>query len=557
MLFSDFTLKFVYTSDGRTVETDKNDDTVSFIVSGDGSRYTLRVNAKKKISAVSAELIASRDYSDGEVFFGAGYQSWTTSREYRRGDRQKGLRLPAHIPVVRQFAAPTGDYDFVRYGRGLYHSHCYTYFRRGDDLEFFGSLDEKSGFTVFYADMNEGIFAVSKDVEGLRFEGEYVLFDLVRFTGGYDEVFDAYFAAYPYKRPHTADRLAGYTSWYNYFQKIDEKIIMRDLDGMYSAAESAANIFQIDDGYESFVGDWLKVDGKKFPRGMKYIADEIHSRGYRAGIWLAPFAAQFKARIVGEHPDWFVRGRNGKMLIGGFAWNGFYVLDHEKAEVREYIKKVFDTVFDEWGYDMVKLDFLYSACILPRNGKTRGRLMHEAMEFLRECVRDKMLLGCGVPMASSFGFVDACRISCDVELSFADKFYVSCTNQEIISAKNAMNNSVFRRHLDGRAFLNDPDVFFLRDGGMKPADFTWEQKLLLARVNSMFGSVLFVSDDAGEYDAAKREAMLNAFRPFGGKVHRAERTSKDVIRVDYTENGVDKRLIFNLATGEYTDRAVK
>ena len=72
-------------------------------------------------------------------------------------------------------------------------------------------------------------------------------------------------------------------------------------------------------------------------------------------------------------------------------------------------------------------------------------------------------------------------------------------NNELPSAQNAINNSMFRRHLNDRAFLNDPDVFFLRDHNLT---FTWEQKLLLAKINNLFGRVLFVSDDAGEYSEA-------------------------------------------------------
>ena len=73
---------------------------------------------------------------------------------------------------------------------------------------------------------------------------------------------------------------------------------------------------------------------------------------------------------------------------------------------------------------MVKLDFLYSEAMQPRNGKSRGQIMCEAMDFLRECVgEEKLILGCGVPLGPSFGVVDACRISCDVDLKYLPKYY--------------------------------------------------------------------------------------------------------------------------------------
>lgn len=166
-------------------------------------------------------------------------------------------------------------------------------------------------------------------------------------------------------------------------------------------------------------------------------------------------------------------------------------------------------MLNDWGYDMVKLDFLYSQCRTPRDNKTRGTIMCEAMDFLRECVGDKIILSCGVPLGPAFGVVDACRISCDVDLSYGGKFYNSMSiNNELPSAQNAINNSMFRRHLNGRAFLNDPDVFFLRDHNLT---FTWEQKLLLAKINNLFGRVLFVSDDAG---GIQRSGARSAQRDF-------------------------------------------
>ena len=563
MNVKDYVLKVVYEYDGQTRWLiDENDEILSFTETGDESHIKLTVHAKAPVKIQRAELIYDHHFDSEEWFYGGGYQSWSTSREYKRGDRQYGLRFPCNfIPLAKTFAAASGDSYFAEYGKDLYHSNTYTYLRKGEYLDFFGTLNDRTGYTVFYADMRENIFAIEKDVEGVTIQGEYELFDIMYCNGTYDQVFDKYFEEYPRKATGRVDHLAGYTSWYNYFQNITEDIIIRDLNGLYEKAGDKANIFQIDDGYESMVGDWLTLK-PEFPNGMGYIADEIHKKGYKAGIWLAPFAAQFKAQLVKEHPDWFLRDERGKMLIGGFAWNGFYVLDIEKQEVREYIKHVFDVVFNEWHYDMVKLDFLYAVAIQPRLNKSRGQLMHEAMDFLRECCGDKIILGCGVPLSASFGVVDACRISCDVELSFKDKFYTKITNPEIVSAKMAMNNSIFRRHLNGRIFANDPDVFFLRDDGMKPAQYTWGQKKLLARINNMFGSVLFVSDNAGGYDDDKVEVLHNSFKKFEGKVLSAEyvtnkASGEEFIAIVYQENDEKRCLMYNTLTGKNTDYPVK
>ncbi len=525
----------------------------SVITVNDESGVKLTLIPSRPITLISASLEFWHEYEKNEKFFVNGYQSWTTSGEMSAEDIYRGTTPLAGVTkYTKDMAITSGDYAFTRYEPrpGFFHSFTYTYLRRGDEFELFGSLNERNGYTVFYSDMEKHIFSVEKDVEGLTISEPYEMFDIVRVVGGYDEVFDKYFAAMSLPAKKRVDRLTGYTSWYNYFQKIDENIILRDLKGL-SRAHDSVNIFQIDDGYEPFVGDWLDYNGRDFPNGMKTIADAVHREGYLAGIWLAPFNVQRgKSRILKEHPDWLIRNPDGKPQLGCVAWGGAYTLDIYNSEVREHLKKVFDTVLNDWGYDMVKLDFLYSQCRTPRDNKTRGTIMCEAMDFLRECVGDKIILGCGVPLGPAFGVVDACRISCDVDLSYGGKFYNSMSiNNELPSAQNAINNSMFRRHLNGRAFLNDSDVFFLRDHNLT---FTWEQKLLLAKINNLFGRVLFVSDDAGEYSEAELEVLKETFRESDAKILDVKCVGARAdgnYEIKFIENGEEKLLYFNLFTG--------
>ena len=558
MNIKDYTLKIGYRLDGKYQEESVDSCDIKngysdeiFDVRDEGGENAVKivVNAKKAVKAELAELIYDHYYEQTERFFANGFQSWTSSREYKRNDVQYGLRTLSKLPIARTFSGASGDYAFTEYGKDLYHSFSYTYFRIDEKVELVGSLNERTGYTIFYADYAQNIFAAVKDVEGLTLDGEYQLFDIVRVQGTYDEAFDKYFELYPRKNTGRVKHLAGYTSWYNYYQNINEEIILRDLQGLARAGKNA-NIFQIDDGYETKVGDW-DMDTVKFPNGLAPIVDRIHEQGLMAGLWYAPFAAQFKANVIKNHPDWLIRNKHGRPVISGIAWGGFYALDFEKEEVREYIKAFFDKVFNEWHFDMVKLDFLYAAAIEPRNGKTRGQLMCEAMDFLRECCGDKIILGCGVPLAPAFGVVDACRISCDVENTFKEKFYVKVTNQEIISAKMAMVNSIYRRHLNGRIWANDPDVFFLRDDGMKKAGYTLQQKKLLAKVNHIFGDVLFVSDNVGAYDDVKMQILLDAYRKFDGKVLSAEHIAPEILKVVFEEDGRKQMLVFDDLSGDY------
>ena len=521
---------------------------------GNDSGIKAVLHPKMPFEIVSAKVDFLHEYAPGDLVYSAGYQSWTTVKEYAANEYCRDIIPLAMGKTLRHYAGISADDEIVgKYPEkpGMIHSVTYTYIKNGEDMILMGSMDEKYGYTIFRTDMNKGSFSIERDTKGVFVRGgSYDLFDVRFFKGGYDEVFDGYFGAMNLRKP-AIDHLAGYTSWYNYFQKIDENIILRDLDGLDRVSDKVS-IFQIDDGYETFVGDWLDPCDK-FPNGMKYIADKVHAKGYLAGIWLAPFNVQIKSRTFKEHPDWILRDEKGKPVMGCMGWGGAYTLDFYKPEVKAHIRHFFDVILNDWGFDMVKLDFLYSECHTARYGKSRGQIMCEAMDFLRECCGDKLILGCGLPIGASFGRVDACRISCDADLKYSGKFYNKLhVNNEIPSAVNAINNSIFRRHLNGRVFVNDPDVFFLRDNNL---DYTDEQKLLLATINNMFGNVLFVSDNAGDYDEYKCGIVSHMFTKSDFKIKDAGYIGSECVRITIDGQNGDRIFKFNIRTGEVYDDA--
>lgn len=514
-------------------------------------KIALFITPKVEMNMLNISLDTSRPVQEGEVFYGNGFQAWTTSREYGKDDVSEVFCSPVRniAKIVDDYETASGDYRFCELdkGAGHFHSWTYTYYKKDGVLDFFGSTSERNGYTCYTADMVAGTFTIRKEIEGkvLAAGERYEVMTVLRFAGTYDEVFDKYFAAIGVTNAPKVDHLSGYTSWYNYFTHISEEIIVRDLEGLGRAGDTA-NIFQIDDGYEYTVGDWLETTDK-FPNGMKYLADKIHEKGYLAGLWLAPFNCTKKSKMYKAHKDWVIK-ENGKPVIGTIAWGGAYVFDMYNEEFRAYIKEVFRNVFDVWGFDMVKLDFLYSQAMFPRNGKTRGEIMCDAVDFLRELVGDKLFLGCGVPHGAGFGVFDACRVGCDV----AKQYKGTIVNRmkfaaEVPSAQCSIVNAIFRRHLNGRAFINDPDVFFLRDFNIS---FTMDQKLLLGFVNHLCGDVLFVSDDVGRYGEDEVKYVKYFFGKSDAKIIDANYVGKDEIELIFAKDGQENTLHFNLKTGE-------
>ena len=301
--------------------------------------------------------------------------------------------------------------------------------------------------------------------------------------------------------------MAGYSSWYNRYEDISQQSIRNDLEGCRGMLQPG-DLFQIDDGWEPAVGDWLEPDYLKFPDGMRQAAREIHREGFLAGLWLAPFVAKKGSRVWKEHPDWFLQV-DGRPWYCGINWGGFYSLDIDNPEVIAYLERVFDQVFNQWGYDLVKLDFLYAAAPFGNERETRAGRMIRAMELLRRLCGDKLILGCGVPVMPAFGLVDYCRISCDVGLDWDGSKLMQLTHRERVSTRQAIGNTIFRRQLNGRAWLNDPDVFFLRDENIQ---LTPEQKHVLATVNSLFGGMLLHSDDMAKWSEEAKAAYRQLLR---------------------------------------------
>lgn len=542
-----YKLNFSYKTGKEIKTTEMSNDDVSFDLRQSANGLKLTVIPKKQISDISFYLERNYEYQTDSRFFANGFQSWTDTKEFTRNEMMadEGLigrgifgKSPFGINLV-------GNYTFVKQPKeyGNFHAFSFAYVRNDKNVDLFGSLNDRTGYTIIYADMNKNTLRFSKDVEGIKITEPYELLDLYFDNGGYDEVFDRYFAKMNVK-PLTDKKIKGYTSWYNYYQKISEDIILRDLESI-SKKTDKVNTFQIDDGYQTAVGDWLSINKTKFPNGLKPIVEKIHAKGWQAGLWLAPFGAQKGSKLACEHPDWLVKGKNGKPIMVGANWGGFYAIDIDNADARAYIKNVFDTVLNDWGFDLVKLDFLYATAVVPLYNKTRGQLAYESIDFLRECVGDKQILGCGVQQMPCFGKVEYMRIGADMALGWKHKFFRNLTHREDVSTPNAIHNSVYRRCLNGRAFLCDPDVFLLRKTNIH---FTPEQQKVLAKFIKLFGSVLFMSDNVDEYDDEQLAVFNDTLADDDMQIVAINETNNKLF-IDYTQNGEPHTLGFCVTDG--------
>lgn len=128
----------------------------------------------------------------------------------------------------------------------------------------------------------------------------------------------------------------GWSSWNTFALKINEEVICGQADEMVKLGLDKAGYkyINIDDGYWDGRGKDgnLIVNKKLFPNGMKHVADYIHSKGLKAGIY-------------SDAGDNTCGSGNGKYAYGV----GVGLAGHEYQDCKLY--------FNDWDYDFIKVDY--------------------------------------------------------------------------------------------------------------------------------------------------------------------------------------------------------
>ena len=548
-------LTLTYKVNGLT-KTSSDNETEDYklnIDSGDG-RTIIRIFPKKELGLLGAYFDIPHKYTKDECVYLNGYQSWTDTREFDINEDVKSLDRsilnkhikrcgPLHKKVMDMFHFKEyGDEIFKKYHLRVLHGYTFSYIRNKTNNEsiLYGSRNCFNAFLIINHDIKHDRIRLESDINGRVIDKEFTLFDFVELKGNYLTITNEYLSFYKNKRD--IKPLRGYTSWYNHYQNINEEIVLKNLDSIDS---SHYDLFQIDDGSESFVGDWLDIDANKFPNGLKPIVDKIHQKGLKAGIWLAPLVAEKNSKLFKEHPD-FIYRENGKEVYAGCNWSGDCPLDIRNPEVIEYIKKVL-YYYKDLGFDFFKLDFLYASCLVKDKSETRAETMHRMMELIRnELGEDALILVCGVPLSSCFGLTDYARIGPDVSLKFDDAFYMKLFHRERISTKITLVNTIYRSYFNKVAFLNDPDVYLLRDDNI---ELNEKQKQSLVILNHLCGSLWMTSDDVSKYDEAKKKQLEEAKQYVGSEITDI-RKNKSIIDIDFINKDKKYTLRYLIKKGE-------
>ncbi len=248
----------------------------------------------------------------------------------------------------------------------------------------------------------------------------------------------------------------GWCSWYGYYHDITERAV-RDELALIDRHELAVDTVQLDDGYQTGIGDWLSRRTDAFPHPLPDLAARIAETGRSAGLWTAPFLVGADSELARDHPDWLVGGAEAADEHWG---QRIGVLDVTHPDAAEHLQTVFRTLTG-WGFTYHKVDFLYGGALPGRRhiDVTALEAYGIGLQLLREAIGpEAVLLGCGAPLLPSIGRVDAMRISPDIDPHFEPP--LGDVSQP--SGRGAVLMGRARAWQHGRWWVNDPDCITVR-----------------------------------------------------------------------------------------------
>jgi len=453
-----------------------------------------------ELEAAGMFITSGFDRTAQARFFKHGYQSWSGSFPIRVGDlsaeryekRARLTRVNHQSEVVRPPDAPEAAT-----------SELFTILERSDGERLLaGFLEGATSLTTLTVRSPDAIAAralldgiqlapgATRAIAPLYLERSRDPAGVLaaRWAGKLGEAMGARTRA-PFRR--------GWCSWYHYFHGITEDALRKNLRALAALRSSfPIEVVQLDDGFQSALGDWDETN-RKFPSGLAKIGAEIRAAGFEAGIWTAPFLAARDSRLMRDHPDWLIRDEGGAPLPAGYNpnWTGHddksaYALDASHPALRDHLETLFGKLVHEFGYSYLKLDFLYAAAVEGlRHGRTwtRAETLRQGLAAIRAGAGDDaFILGCGCPLGAAVGMVDGMRIGPDVSP------YWGSGGAGDPSTVHALDAIIARSFMHRRLWLNDPDCLMLR---ARETQLSADERLALASVIAGSGGMLLISDD--------------------------------------------------------------
>jgi Melibiase len=265
-----------------------------------------------------------------------------------------------------------------------------------------------------------------------------------------------------------------WTSWSSYYETVTENDIVRNTDWLAAHLKPYGfQYVQLDDGYDRdkhgahyWIENWNQA---QFPHGPQWLANYIHSRGLKAGIWLVPNAY---AGVVQQHPDWYLYAKQVNRSLDNSTHSIDFnrmidrktkmvldyntpALDPTNPQALQLVKQIFTTL-DDWGFDYYKLD---GEGELPKYVPSvdRSRLHRPSIDFI-DNYRDRLKIIRDA--VGSTRFIEACPMGTPLNgIGYVDSYFNGADDYSNWQGMYAVLGSI-----NANAFLNHLLVYVMPDG---------------------------------------------------------------------------------------------
>ena len=201
--------------------------------------------------------------------------------------------------------------------------------------------------------------------------------------------------------------IMGWASWNAYHPNISEAEILSQAERLveYGLADLGYTFVNIDDGWQyGRVDGVVQINEERFPNGMKYMSDTLHSMGLKAGIY----------SDVG-------RNTCGAMHSGESKNTNVGLYGYEVEDLRRYLI--------EWDYDFIKVDWCGGGQLGLDKQKSYTKIAYIIEDIEYETGKDKIYNVCcwAFPGEWVVDCADSWRTGADITNNFESIVYqINC-----------------------------------------------------------------------------------------------------------------------------------
>jgi len=260
----------------------------------------------------------------------------------------------------------------------------------------------------------------------------------------------------------------GWNSWNKFACDVNEQVVRDTADAIVASGmrDAGYRYVVIDDCWQAprDSNGFITSDTKKFPSGIKALADYVHSRGLKFGIY----------------------SDAGRLTCGGRPGSQ----GHEYQDARTYAR---------WGVDYLKYDWCSTG---DRNAQEAYAVMADALrQSGRDIVFSMCEWGTAKPWLWAKNTGNLWRTTGDIFDSFSKKDPARDWAHTLLEIVD-LNEPLWP--FAGPGHWNDADMLEVGNGGMTPAEYRSHFSLW-----AMMASPLMAGNDIAHMDETTRSILTN------------------------------------------------